>query len=87
MRVVVTLAGLALTIYAVIDCIQTSDDRVKHLPKIAWVVLVVLIPWVGPIAWLIVGRQRSFPSGPWNPKRPITGPRGPEDDPDFLRNL
>ena len=87
MRVLLTLAGLALTIYAVIDCIQTADDRVKHLPKIAWVVLVVLIPWVGPIAWLIVGRERSFPSGPWNPRRPITGPRGPEDDPDFLRNL
>ena len=31
--------------------------------------------------------SRSFPPGKWNSKRPITGPRGPEDDPDFLRNL
>ena len=87
MRVLLWLAGLALTIYAAIDCVQTADEKVKHLPKIAWIVLIVLIPWIGPIAWLIVGRARSFPSGPWNPKRPITGPRGPEDDPDFLRNL
>jgi hypothetical protein len=83
LRVLVTLAGLALTIYAAIDCIQTRDDQVKHIPKIAWVVLIVLIPWVGPIAWLWAGRERSFPPR----RRPITGPRGPEDDPDFLRNL
>lgn len=87
MRVLLLLAGLALTIYAVVDCIQTDDQSVKYLPKIAWVVLIVLIPWVGPIAWLVAGRQRSFPPGRWNPKRPVTGPRGPEDDPDFLRNL
>jgi Phospholipase_D-nuclease N-terminal len=87
MRVLLLLAGLALTIYAVVDCIQTDDGRVNYLPKIAWVVLIVLVPWVGPIAWLVVGRQRSFPPGRWNPKRPVSGPRGPEDDPDFLRNL
>jgi hypothetical protein len=87
MRVFVLLVGLALTIYAVIDCLQTELARVKYIPKIAWIVLIVLIPWVGPIAWLIVGRERSLPPGRWNTKRPVTGPRGPEDDPDFLRNL
>ncbi len=83
LRVVLTLASVALTIYAVVDCIQTDDEQVQHLPKLAWVVLVVLIPWVGPIAWLLAGRARSLPPR----RRPITGPRGPEDDPDFLRNL
>jgi len=39
--------------------------------------------WVGPITWLIVGSRRSLPPH----RRPLTGPRGPEDDPDFLRNL
>lgn len=83
LRVLFWLAGLALTVYAVVDCIQTDDARVKHLPKIAWVVLIVLVPWVGPIAWLLAGRQRSLPPR----RRPSAGPRGPEDDPDFLRNL
>ena len=45
MRVLLLVAGLALTIYAVVDCLQTKDDRVKYLPKIAWFVLIVLIPW------------------------------------------
>ena len=30
LRVVITPAGLALTIYAVIDCIQTADAQVKY---------------------------------------------------------
>lgn len=83
LRVLLTVASLALTIYALVDCIQTEDERVRHLPKLLWIVLVVLVPWAGPITWLLVGRQRSFPPR----KRPVTGPRGPEDDPDFLRNL
>jgi hypothetical protein len=87
MRVLLLLAGLALTIYAVIDCFQTDEERVKHLPRFAWVVLIVIIPWVGPLAWLLAGHERSLPPGRRNPKRPITGPRGPEDDPDFLRSL
>jgi hypothetical protein len=36
---------------------------------------------------LLAGHERSLPPGRRNPKRPITGPRGPEDDPDFLRSL
>lgn len=83
LRGLLWLGGLALAIYAVIDCIQTEEASVKHLPKIAWVVLIILIPWVGPIAWLLAGRQRSLPPR----KRSNPGPRGPEDDPDFLRNL
>lgn len=83
LRVLLTVASLALTIYALVDCIQTEDERVRHLPKLLWIVLVVLVPWVGPVTWLLVGRQRSLPPR----KRPVTGPRGPEDDPDFLRNL
>ncbi len=83
LRFVVPLLSLALTIYALVDCIQTPDDQVKHLPKIFWVVLVILIPWIGPIAWLITGRERSMPPR----RRPVSGPKGPEDDPDFLRGL
>ncbi len=83
LRVLVTLAGLGLTIYAVVDCFQTEDKQVRYAPKVLWVVFIVIIPWVGPIVWLLAGRERSLPSG----RSPTTGPKGPEDDPDFLRNL
>ncbi len=83
LRVLVTVASIGLTIYAFVDCIQTDDERVKFLPKLVWIVLIVFVLWVGPITWLIVGSRRSLPPH----RRPLTGPRGPEDDPDFLRNL
>ncbi len=83
LRVLMTVASLGLTIYALVDCVQTEDDRVRYLPKLVWVVLLVLLPWVGPITWLVAGSRRPLPPG----KRRLSGPRGPEDDPDFLRNL
>jgi hypothetical protein len=77
---------LALDIYAVIDAIQTDDDRVKHLPKLIWILLILLFTPIGAVAWLVAGRDRGQQSGRQRPFRP-SPPRGPDDDPDFLRNL
>ena len=85
-RVLLGLAVLAITIYAVIDAIQTDDAQVKHLPKLIWILLILLFAPVGPIAWFFAGRQRGQLNGRWGPTYP-SAPRGPDDDPDFLRNL
>jgi len=91
--------SLALTVYAVVDCVQTDEHRVRGLPKIVWAFLILLFPLAGPIAWFLAGRPAragSSPSGretPWGPlqrPQPPRGPRpprGPDDDPDFLRGL
>ena len=41
-KVLLFLVPLAMTIYAVIDAIQTEDTRVQHLPKLVWIVLILL---------------------------------------------
>lgn len=102
LRVLLTLAMLAFTVYAVVDCIQTEEDRVRNLPKIAWVVLVLLFTPIGGIAWFIAGRPQrpdgqrpilpGWPGGApggsgLGPQDRPRGPRGPDDDPDFLKNL
>jgi hypothetical protein len=56
LRVLLTLALLGFTVYAVVDCIQTEDERVRNLPKLAWVALVLLFTPAGGIAWFIAGR-------------------------------
>lgn len=48
-----------LWIYCVIDVITRRPEDVRHLPKVAWMVLVLLFPLVGSIAWLVAGRPRS----------------------------
>ena len=86
--VLIWFVPLAMTIYAVIDAIQTEDTQVRHLPKIVWMLLILLSApsGIGAIAWLITGRQHGQPSGRRGSKYP-PAPRGPDDDPDFLRNL
>ena len=85
-RVLLGLAILGLTIYAVVDAIQTDDAQVKHLPKLMWILLILIFAPIGPIAWFFAGRQRRPRSGRRGPNYP-SAPRGPDDDPDFLRDL
>ena len=84
-RVLFTLIILGLTIYAAVDCAQTRNDRVRNLPKLAWIVLIVLFPPVGAIVWLVAGRPKASAQPGRYDRR--TGPRGPDDDPDFLRSI
>jgi hypothetical protein len=44
--------------YCVVTVLMSRDDEVEHLPKIGWLVLVLLFPLVGGVAWLLVGRRR-----------------------------
>jgi hypothetical protein len=90
-RLLPWLLTIAVTVYAVVDCIQTDDAQVRGLPKLLWLLLILLFPIVGAIAWFIAGRpQRGTagrgPAGRGPSHRPPP-PRGPDDDPDFLRRL
>lgn len=83
LRYLPVLLSLALTVYCVVDAIQTQDGAARNLPKIAWLILILLFPFIGPVAWLIAGRPRSGARGVPRQRRP----RGPDDDPDFLKDL
>jgi len=85
-KVLLVLVPLAMTIYAVIDAIQTEDTRVQYLPKIVWILLILLFTPIGAIAWFFTGRQRGPQNGRRGRNYPAA-PRGPDDDPDFLRSL
>ena len=97
LRYLPVVLSLALTIYCVVDAIQTPDAAVRNLPKIGWLLLILLFPLVGPAAWLIAGRppRSAGPGGSQQQQRwgdPRRGrdqrpPRGPDDDPDFLKDL
>jgi hypothetical protein len=85
-RALPLLLSLALTIWCLIDCVQTASRDVRYLPKIGWIVVIVLFWVIGPIAWLLAGRPRQAPSGGiQGGRRPQ--PLAPDDDPDFLRRL
>lgn len=87
LRVLWPLLLIAFTVYNLVDSIQTKDADVRNLPKLAWIVLILLFPLVGGIAWLLAGRPRTPRSPFGRPVPPVQRPRGPDDDPDFLRKL
>ncbi|MEI8411662.1 MULTISPECIES: PLD nuclease N-terminal domain-containing protein [unclassified Kribbella] len=82
------LISLALSVYALFSCIQTPDEDVPHLPKLVWIVLIVFVPFVGPIVWLLMLRmQLGRRDREVRPPKPGTRPVAPDDDPDFLKSL
>jgi hypothetical protein len=73
--------GLVLLILALISCL--SADRVRAMPRLLWVLVVLFVPLAGPIAYYLWGR----PSGPPASRRPPARPSSPDDDPEFLRSM
>jgi hypothetical protein len=79
----VLLLVLAFMIFTVVDIVLMDRSRVRGLPKPAWIVLAILLPVVGGVLWLAVGRVRARDAG-----RPaLRGPVAPDDDPAFLNRL
>jgi hypothetical protein len=82
------LISLVLSVYALFSCIQTPDEDVPYLPKLVWIVLIVFVPFVGPIVWLIMYRmQVARREAVVRPPKPSARPVAPDDDPDFLASL
>lgn len=82
-RAFIVVVALALAIFCLVQLIQSRGQRVRGLPRWAWVPVIVLLPILGPVAWLVLGRPR----GGGAPKPPPRRTIAPDDDPDFLRNL
>jgi len=74
---------LGFMIYAIADLVLIDERRVRALPKWGWAVLIVLLPLIGAVLWLVLGRER-LANGQPNPRR---APAAPDDDPDFLAKL
>ncbi|GAA3430572.1 PLDc N-terminal domain-containing protein [Kutzneria kofuensis] len=90
----VGVAIFCLWIFCLVDVIVTDDSVCRHLPKMLWLLVVLLLPLVGSILWLAVGKPRfqtrgyptrgtsQFPEYD-RPGRHVAG--NPDDDAEFLR--
>lgn len=82
--------AIALLVYAIFDCIACPRHQIRgRLPKVAWFVVIIIVPVVGPLLWLMVGHRRTWnpPAGGNGGRRAPRPPSGPDDDPDYLRGL
>ncbi|MDG4792656.1 PLD nuclease N-terminal domain-containing protein [Micromonospora sp. WMMD1082] len=86
------LVQVVLAVCALISCLSAEEDGIRHLPRIAWLLIILFFPLVGAIAWFVAGRDRTTTGGstPWaTGGRPAerARPPAPDDDPEFLRSI
>jgi Phospholipase_D-nuclease N-terminal len=95
---IVALLVFALWIYCILDVIATEEALMRNMPKVIWLIVVILLPTVGSVAWLLLGRPTGagLVPGDTSPRPPIRErprspraprPRGPEDSPEFMSGL
>ena len=86
-RLFIALAAvqLVLLVLALISCL--SADRVRNAPRLVWVLVILLLPLLGPLAYFVWGRPLPPPQEGGPVRRGKPRPTSPDDDPDFLRSV
>ena len=56
MYLILSVVFLALVVGALVDIITRPEGQVKHLPKVGWIILVILLPLIGSLVWFMAGR-------------------------------
>jgi len=81
---VVGLVLLGLWLFAIFDVISTDAALCRNLPKFFWLMIVIMLPDIGSIAWLLLGRPElaGFRPGATT-MRTTRRPVGPEDAPTY----
>ena len=80
---VFTIAFLVIfTVFTTVFAASANKAEVRLLPKWAWVLLCIAVPFFGGLLYLMVGRPLG--RGPTPQKRKTVAP---DDDPNFLRDL
>lgn len=91
-----SIVVLALWIFCLVDVITTVDGTTRNLPKMGWILIVLLLPLIGSILWLVAGRPERVGGGhQYRQAPPSRFPEydrpgrhiavNPDDDEEFLR--
>jgi phospholipase D-like protein len=66
---VVGIGFLILWIYCIYDVITTDAAIIRHLPKMVWLILVIILGDIGSILWLALGRPQVWTRQVHDPQR------------------
>src|SRR4051812_283896 len=87
------LALLVLWVYCIFDVIATDEAVMRNLPKLVWLLIVIIVPDIGSLAWLLLGRPPRAGYLPGDTttrdrsRHPSNRSVAPDDDPAFLARL
>ena len=86
-RLFIFLAAVQLVLFVLALISVLSAERVRNAPRVVWVLLVVLVPLLGPISYFFWGRPVPAPQEGTPVRRSKSRPSSPDDDADFLRSM
>ena len=75
---IMALVATAFWVFTIVDCAVQPPTRHRGVSKPIWILIVVLLPVLGGVLWLIVGRGRASS---------VASRRAPDDDPEFLGRI
>ncbi|MBO3748165.1 PLDc_N domain-containing protein [Streptosporangiaceae bacterium NEAU-GS5] len=93
------LVLVVLWVFCIFDVITTDESLCRNLPKLLWLMIVILIPDIGSLLWLIAGRPQGAARPGGLPYKGNTGrypeydrpgrfvAANPDDDEAFLRQV
>ncbi|SCG69044.1 PLD nuclease N-terminal domain-containing protein [Micromonospora coxensis] len=91
LSVLLFLIQIVLAVIALISCLSAEEERIRALPRFAWVLIILVFPLIGSIAWFLAGRPTpATPAGPPATRGGsgrVTRPVAPDDDPEFLKSI
>ncbi|MDE0572334.1 PLD nuclease N-terminal domain-containing protein [Demequina sp. B12] len=79
MRALPFILYVVITAYCVADAVQHPEPSPHGVPKWAWIVIILLFPYIGALVWIILKFTRGT-----GRSRPQPRPMAPDDDPQYL---
>ena len=58
-ELLLSVVVFALWIYTLAEVLTTPEGAVRNVPKVAWLVIVLLLPVLGTIGWFVLGRPEG----------------------------
>lgn len=89
-----SIVSIILMVWCLIEAVSTDESRMRNLPKLWWILLILFFPLAGSIAWLVAGRPvvdgprpGATPAFPEYERPGRAVPNDPVKDEDFLKKV
>ena len=89
----------AIWVFTIIDVLSAPEPAIRRLPKLGWLIVVVIFGAIGALAWFVLGRpegngsrtlgryERATPAFPEYDRPGRAAATDPEKDEEFLRQV